>query len=82
MSISGDKKYYSRLEPEVTKGTVCGKNETGWDWCVKNEMAMQGLRVSSGALFLIVKAMEPLKDLFWVVMQENLHLRTINLVAV
>lgn len=82
MSISGDKKYYSCLEPEVAKGTVCGKIETGWDWCVKNEMAMQGLRVSSGALFLIVKAMEPLKDLFWVVMQENLHLRTINLVAV
>ena len=49
---------------------------------MKNEMAMQGLRVSSGALFLIVKAMEPLKDLFWVVMQENLQLRTINLVAV
>lgn len=70
MSISEDKKY-SCLEPEVAKGTVCGKNETGWDWCVKNEMAMQeGWESAPGALFLIVKAMEPLKDLFWVVMQE------------
>ena len=68
MSISGDKKYYSCLEPEVAKGMVCGKNETGWDWCVKNEMAMQDLRVSSEALFLIMKPMEPLKDLLRVVM--------------
>ena len=35
---------------------------------MKNEMAMKDLRVSSGALFFIMKAMEPLKDLFLVVM--------------